>query len=164
VGVEEVSWDKGCIVRTGDYTLFCGKGKWKSSIWNRSFVRHKILLTVNTVEFTGDRMSYTSTVLRGRWCNVISLNAQSTEDKSDELKHNFYEELVHVLNYFPKYRMKTEPFVLSSILWLYIPTADQRYGDNYCTPACCAEKGVLTAVGVGEVVQGGTAVKSYPPR
>jgi hypothetical protein len=27
VGVEEVSWDKGCIVRTGDYTLFCGKGK-----------------------------------------------------------------------------------------------------------------------------------------
>jgi exonuclease III len=26
VGVQEVRWDKGCTVRTRDYTFFCGKG------------------------------------------------------------------------------------------------------------------------------------------
>jgi hypothetical protein len=81
VGVEEISWDKGRIVNTADYTFSCGKGKLKSSICNRSFVRHKVS-AVNTVEFIGDRMSYT--VLRGRWFNAISLKAHaSTVDKSD---------------------------------------------------------------------------------
>ena len=52
---------------------------------NRSFVFHKILSAVNRVEFIGDRISYT--VPRGRWCNVIVLNAHaSIDDKSDELK------------------------------------------------------------------------------
>jgi hypothetical protein len=38
---------------------------------------------------------------------VIVLNAHaSTEDKSDESKHSFYEELVQVFNYFPKYHIK----------------------------------------------------------
>jgi exonuclease III len=29
-----------------------------------------------------------------------------TEDKTDDMKNNFYEELQHVFNKFPKYRMK----------------------------------------------------------
>jgi endonuclease/exonuclease/phosphatase family metal-dependent hydrolase len=46
-------------------------------------------------------------VLRGRWCNIIVLNAHApTEEKSDYSKDSFYEELEQVFDHFPKYRMK----------------------------------------------------------
>jgi len=45
--------------------------------------------------------------LRGYWCDVIVLNVHApTEDKSDDTKDSFYEELEHVFNQFPKYHMK----------------------------------------------------------
>jgi hypothetical protein len=41
-------------------------------------------------------MSYI--VLRGRWCNIIVLNAHApTEEKADNSKDSFYEELEGVL-------------------------------------------------------------------
>ena len=47
-------------------------------------------------------MSYI--VLRGRWCNIIVLNVHApSEEKSDELKDSFYEELERVFDHFPKY-------------------------------------------------------------
>ena len=50
-------------------------------------------------------MSYI--VLRGRWCNIIVLNARATsEEKTDSAKDSFYEESEHVFNHFPKYDMK----------------------------------------------------------
>ena len=50
-------------------------------------------------------MSYI--VLRGRWCNIIVLNVHAPrEEKSDELKDTFYEELQQVFYHFPKYHMK----------------------------------------------------------
>jgi hypothetical protein len=50
-------------------------------------------------------MSYI--VLRGRWCNIIVLNAHApTEEKSDDSMDSFYEELEQVLDHFPKYLMK----------------------------------------------------------
>jgi hypothetical protein len=46
-------------------------------------------------------------VLRGRWCNTIALNVHAlTEEKSDDSKDSFYEELEQVFNYFPKCHMK----------------------------------------------------------
>jgi hypothetical protein len=46
-----------------------------------------------TYEF--DRVSYI--VIRGRWCNIIVLNVHApSEEKSDELKDSFYEELEQV--------------------------------------------------------------------
>jgi len=46
-------------------------------------------------------------VLRGRWCNIIVLNVHaSSEDKSDDSKDSFYEELVQVSDHFPRYHMK----------------------------------------------------------
>jgi endonuclease/exonuclease/phosphatase family metal-dependent hydrolase len=46
-------------------------------------------------------------VLRGRWCNIIVLNAHApTEEKSDDSKDSFYEELEQVFDHFPKYHMK----------------------------------------------------------
>ena len=44
------------------------------------------------IEFVSDRMSYI--VMRGRWCNIIVVNAHApNEEKSDGSKDNFYEEL-----------------------------------------------------------------------
>jgi hypothetical protein len=53
---------------------------------------HRILLSaVTKVDFISDRLSYM--VLRGRWCNIIVVNAHApTGKKSDDLKDSFYEE------------------------------------------------------------------------
>jgi hypothetical protein len=59
----------------------------------------------SSVEFVSARMSYI--VLRGRWCNIIVLNVHApSEEKSDESKDGFYEELKQVFNHFCKYHMK----------------------------------------------------------
>ena len=51
-------------------------------------------------------MSYI--VLRGRWCNIIVLNVPApSEEKRDDSKDSFYEELEQVFDHFPKYDMKT---------------------------------------------------------
>jgi hypothetical protein len=45
-------------------------------------------------------MSYIT--LRGRWCNIIVLNAHSAcEDKGDDVKDSFYEELGRFFVQFP---------------------------------------------------------------
>jgi exonuclease III len=46
-------------------------------------------------------------ILRGRWCHIIVLNVHAlSEDKTDDVKDSFYEELERVLDKFPKYHMK----------------------------------------------------------
>jgi exonuclease III len=50
-------------------------------------------------------MSYI--ILRGGWCNVIVLNVHApTEDKTDDMKDSFHEELERIFDKFPKYHMK----------------------------------------------------------
>jgi hypothetical protein len=50
-------------------------------------------------------MSYV--ILRGRWCRIIVLNVYDpTEDKTDDVNDSFYEDLEHLFDKFPKYRMK----------------------------------------------------------
>ena len=50
-------------------------------------------------------MSYI--VLRRRCCNIIVLNVQAPrEDKSDDSKDSFYEELEQGFDHFPKYHVK----------------------------------------------------------
>ena len=57
------------------------------------------------VEFVSDRLSYV--VLRGCWHNIIVVNVHTpSEEKSDESKDSFYEELEQVFDHFPKYHMK----------------------------------------------------------
>jgi endonuclease/exonuclease/phosphatase family metal-dependent hydrolase len=61
---------------------------------------------VKRVEFVSDRMSYM--MLRGRWCNIIVLNVHATtEDKIDDTKDRFYEELEQVFDKLPKYHINT---------------------------------------------------------
>ena len=69
------------------------------------FVHQRTAAAVKRVEFVSDRVSYI--VLRGRWSNIIVLNVNApSEEKSDELKDSFYEELEQVFNHFPKHHMK----------------------------------------------------------
>jgi hypothetical protein len=44
--------------------------------------------------------------LKGRWCDIVLNVHAPTEDKDDEIKNNFYEELEQVLDQFPRYHMK----------------------------------------------------------
>jgi hypothetical protein len=64
--------------------------------WEQNlFVHHRIVLAVKWVEFVSDRLSYV--VLRGRWCYIIVLNVHaSREEKSDDSKDSFCEELEQV--------------------------------------------------------------------
>jgi hypothetical protein len=42
------------------------------------------------------------------WCQIIALNIHApTEDKTDDMKDSFYEELERVFDKFPKYHKKT---------------------------------------------------------
>ena len=69
------------------------------------FVHHRIVSGVKRVEIVSDRMSYI--VLRGRWCNIIVLNAHApSEEKSVDSKDSCYEKLEEVFDHFPKYHMK----------------------------------------------------------
>ena len=57
------------------------------------------------IEFLSDRLSYI--VLRGLWLHIILVNVHApSEEKSEELKDSFYEELGEVFDHFPKYHMK----------------------------------------------------------
>ena len=69
------------------------------------FVHHRIVSAVKRVEFVSNKVSYI--VLRGCWCNIIVINVYApSEDKSDDSKDSFYEELEQVFDHFPRYHMK----------------------------------------------------------
>jgi hypothetical protein len=68
-------------------------------------VHKAIISAVQRVESVSDRMSYN--ILRGCWCHIIVLNVHApTEDKTDDVKDSFHEELEHTFHKFPKYHMK----------------------------------------------------------
>ena len=69
------------------------------------FVQHRIVSAFKRVEFVSDRMLYV--VLRGHWYNIIVFIVHApSEEKSDDSKDSFCEELEQVVYHFPKYLMK----------------------------------------------------------
>ena len=78
----------------GIIIFFYGQGN-ENQLGTGFFVHHRIVSAVKRVQFVSDRMSYT--VLRGCWCNVIVQNVHApSEEKSDDSKDSFYEELEQV--------------------------------------------------------------------
>jgi hypothetical protein len=104
VGVQKVRWDKEGTVRAGEYTFFYSKGQENHQLGAGFFFTPENSIS-NQGSGVSDRMSYIA--VRGHWCNIIVLNAHATtEEKGDDLKGSFYEELEWVFDHFPKYHMK----------------------------------------------------------
>jgi len=61
------------------------------------YVHHRIVSAVKRVEFVSDRMSYI--VLGGRWSNIVVNVHAPREEKSDDSKDSFYEELEQVFDH-----------------------------------------------------------------
>jgi hypothetical protein len=74
--------------------IFLQKWEGESLIRYWFFVHKRIISAVKSVEFVSDRMSYT--ILRGRWCRIVLNVHAQTEDKTDDVKDSFYEELERV--------------------------------------------------------------------
>jgi hypothetical protein len=96
----------GGTKQAGNYKFFYGKGNKNHELGTCfSFVHKRIISAVKRIKFVSDRMPYI--ILICSWCNIIVLNAHApTEDKTDDMKDSFYEELECVFNIFPKYHMK----------------------------------------------------------
>jgi hypothetical protein len=100
VGVQEVRWEQQDQQGNTHFSLERGM---RIKNWVQVFFLHKrIISSVKRVEFVSDRMS--CVILRGRWCHILVLNVHaSTEDKTDDVKDSFYEELELVFSKFFKY-------------------------------------------------------------
>jgi hypothetical protein len=108
----------GATKLVGEYTFFWGKGNENHELGTGFFVHKGIISAVKRVGLVSDRMSYmilrgrwcgiiAYMILRGRWCDIIVLNVHApTEDKTDDMKDRFYEELEHVFDKFPQYHLK----------------------------------------------------------
>jgi hypothetical protein len=87
-----------------DYKRYYGSGNPNHHLWTGLFVHKES--AVGRVQFISDRISYIT--LTYRWYDITVLNVYAlTEDKNDDTKDSFYEELERALDQFQKYHMKT---------------------------------------------------------
>ena len=89
------------VTNKGDYDFFYRKRNDNHQLGTGFFVHRRIVSAVKRVEFVSERLSYI--VLRGCWRNIIVNVHAPSEERSEESKDSFYEELEQVFDHFPKY-------------------------------------------------------------
>jgi hypothetical protein len=100
--VREVRWEGSGTTPPGEYTFFYGKGNGKHRLGKDFFFLKRITSAFRRVDFVNDRMSYI--ILRGRWYHIIVLNVHAPiENKIDDEKGSFYEEMECMFDKFTKY-------------------------------------------------------------
>jgi hypothetical protein len=85
--------------------IFLWRREWGHQLGTGFFILKRIIPALRRVEFISDTMSYI--ILRGHWCSIIVLNMHAPcEDREDDEKDSFYEELGRVFDQFHRYDMK----------------------------------------------------------
>jgi hypothetical protein len=80
--------------------ILCAKGNNNHELVTGFFLY--IRESYKRLEFVSDRMSYIIRVPRGPWCDIVVPNVHSpTENKIEDMKKSFYEELERVFDKFP---------------------------------------------------------------
>jgi exonuclease III len=104
VGVQEVRWEKGGTEQAEGYTLFYGQENGDHQLGTGFLYIRESYQQIGKWNLL---VIGCHIILRGRWCSIIILNVHTPcEDKADDVKDNFYEELGHVFDQFPRYDMK----------------------------------------------------------
>ena len=104
VGVQEVRWEVIGTLESGNYTLFYVEGNANHQLGTGILFMRKLAQQLKGWNLL---MTMFHVLLKGRWCHIIALNVHApSEDKDDDIKDSFYEEMERLFNQLPMYHMK----------------------------------------------------------
>ncbi|KAL4112938.1 hypothetical protein QTP88_016652 [Uroleucon formosanum] len=97
--VQEVRWDGPGSLKIQEMTILYSGGE-KHERGVGSVIKNSILQNVVRFEPINDRICYGE--LKGKWFNILLINCYApTEEKSEEIKNAFYEELDRIYDALP---------------------------------------------------------------